>query len=237
MQATTNQQQDLLELGAIDLEIKRSKKSITDLADPSRFADIRAIHMQSASELIDARNSLDSLVLELKRAETDLELVEQRIHKDEQRLAQTSSPKDAQGIQNELATLVKRKSDLEDIELAVLERKDVAESNFKQIQLRKNELDQELAEKENENESEIIRLRSGLDLLIQKRNQHAAKLPLELVEIYEKKAARAVAIGRLIGRECGACRMTIGATALADIQNLKPEEIATCPECQAILVR
>jgi uncharacterized protein len=58
-----------------------------------------------------------------------------------------------------------------------------------------------------------------------------------LLEIYEKKSLRGVAVGRLLNRECGACRMTIGATALAEIASTPRDELATCPDCQAILVR
>ena len=237
MQATTNQQQAILELGSIDLEIQRAKKTIADLADPNRMADFRAKQTEFASQLIDARNALDSLISELRRAEVDLDLVEQRIAKDNQRLNQTSSPKDAQGIQFELETLAKRKSDLEDIELAVLERKEIAESDFKDLNEAKSSLDAQIFEKENEIQAQIMKLRSGLELLTQKRAQVASNLPGELFELYEKKAARAVAVGRLNGRECGACRMNIQATAIAEIQNLPADEIATCPECQAILIR
>jgi predicted nucleic acid-binding Zn-ribbon protein len=175
--------------------------------------------------------------LELSRAEADLKLVEQRIDKDNQRLNQTSSSKDAQGIQAELETLKKRKSDLEDFELSILERKEQAEAAYQVIIHDKKLIDDELATKESENEAQIIKLRSGLDLLTQQRNQQASRIQSDLLELYEKKSSRGLAIGRLVNRECGACRITIGATALAEISGLARDEVATCPDCQAILVR
>jgi predicted nucleic acid-binding Zn-ribbon protein len=82
-----------------------------------------------------------------------------------------------------------------------------------------------------------MKLRSGLDLLSNDRAQQAARLSTELMELYEKKASRGVPVGRLVGRDCGACHISLGATALNDVQSLPRDQIATCPECQAILIR
>jgi predicted nucleic acid-binding Zn-ribbon protein len=237
MKASPTQQADLLSLSNLDLEITRSRVALAGLTSGEAFTELRAAQRDAAGSLIDGRNQLDSVDLELKRAEADLALVEQRIEKDNQRLNQTSSSKDAQGIQAELETLKKRKSELEDLELAVLERKEAAEAAYKTILGDKQTIDEELASKEAANETEIMKLRSGLDLITQQRAQQASRTDAELLALYEKKSARGVAVGRLLNRECGACRMTIGATALAEITALPQDEIATCPDCQAILVR
>lgn len=237
MKASESQQADLLSLANLDLEITRARVVLTSLTSGEEFADLRQRQRDAASALIDGRNQLDSVELELSRAEADLKLVEQRIQKDEIRLNQTSSSKDAQGIQAELETLKKRKSDLEDLELAILERKDQVEASYKTIFSDKQSIDEELSAKEALNDAEVLKQRSGLDLLTQQRQRQAALLEPELLALYEKKATRGVPVGRLLNRECGACRMTIGATALAEINSRASDEIATCPDCQAILVR
>ena len=237
MKANLNQQADLLALGALDQEIIRAKAAINDLASGKSLSDLRDQQRQLASALIDSRNALDSVELELVRAETDLELVEQRIAKDNQRLSQTSSAKDAQGITHELEALAKRKSDLEDLELAIMERRDELKSAFESVASQKQQLDQSLSNQEAQIETELMKLRSGLDLQSAARAKQSAMLPAELVELYEKKASRGIAVGRLLNRECGACRITIGATALAELTALPADEFANCPDCQAFLVR
>lgn len=237
MKASESQQAELLALANLDLEITKAKNSLAVLAAAEAFSALRAEQRNAAAALIEARNSLDSVELELTRAEADLNLVEQRIEKDKVRINQTSSAKDAQGIQSELDTLAKRKSELEDLELAILERKEQNEAAYTTVLADKQIIDEELASKEAANEVEIMKLRSGLDLSTNQRNQQAARIDVELIELYAKKASRGVAVGRLLGRECGACRMTIGATALVEISNQPRDEIATCPDCQAILIR
>jgi predicted nucleic acid-binding Zn-ribbon protein len=237
MKASQNQQADLLLLGNLDSEIARAKNSLAELTSGKSTKDMRELNLKLAGELIEARNQLDSVELELSRAEADLTTVEQRIEKDNVRLNATSNSKDAQGIQSELLTLAKRKSELEDMELAILDKKDEVAALFAEVQARKTLNESELREAETKIEAEVLKQRSGLDLMVQQRAQQAAQLPVELLELYEKKASRGLAIGRLIGRECGACRISLGATALAEIQGLASDEIATCPDCQAILVR
>jgi predicted nucleic acid-binding Zn-ribbon protein len=237
MKATEAQQADLLSLANLDQEISRSKAAIKNLSSETQFADLRAVQRDLAAKLISARNALDTVELELKRSETDLDLVEQRIAKDVARLNTTNNAKDAQGIQSELESLKRRKSDLEDIELAILEQKEEASAAYATVSSDKSSVDEELSASEARNEAEIMKLRSGLDLLSNDRAQQAARVSADLLELYDKKASRGVPVARLDGRECGGCRIGLGATALNEVQSLPRDEIATCPECQAILIR
>jgi len=237
MKATETQQADLLSLANLDLQISRSKAAIKNLSTGAQFAELREAQRGLAAKLIAARNALDTVNLELKRSETDLELVEQRIAKDQSRLNSTNNSKDAQGIQSELESLARRKSDLEDIELAILEQQEAAKAVFATVSVDKSAVDDELSKVEADTESEIMKLRSGLDLVTNDRAQQAARIAVDLMELYEKKASRGVPVARLVGRECGACRLSLGASAFNELGLLARDEIATCPECQAILVR
>jgi predicted nucleic acid-binding Zn-ribbon protein len=237
MKANKQQQEDLFGLAQTDAEIQRSRRKVSQLTDPKVFAELRNAQLELASELIDARGLLDGIELEAKRAQEDLDTVEARIERDNARLNASSSSKDALGIQHELESLKKRKSDLEDLELEILERQESAKAAYDEIADRKAQIDSEFSGQLALNESELLKVRSGLDLLTAKRGQQIAQLPGELSALYEKKFARGVAVGRLVGRECGACRISLGATALNEIAALPQDEVATCPDCQAILVR
>jgi uncharacterized protein len=237
MKAAAEQQNQLIELADIDSDMARNRATLAALTTGELFSVQRQNQRDAAARLIEARNALDSVELEFKRADSDLLLVEQRIEKDKQKLIQTSSPKDAQGIQSELESLAKRKSELEDFELSVMEKKEQCELDLTAITSEKQSIDQELSALEDANEQEVLKLRSGLELSGSKRIQLASRIDAELIQLYESKAKRGIAAARLLNRECGACRMTIGATALAEIVALPADEIATCPDCQAILIR
>lgn len=237
MKATEAAQQDLLALGAIDLEIGRTKRAVAKLLSGEQHEEIRARLREIAVRLIESRNQLDDANLELERAEADLKLVDARIAKDNAALKSTSIPSVATGIQHELATLARRKSELEDIELAIMERREVLEVDFANITEEKASVEIELAKAESVTEQEIIKLKSGLALQTQDRNQLISRIPSDLVEAYERKLSRGAGVGRLSGRECSACHIGIDAVAYANITGLPKEELADCPECGAFLVR
>jgi uncharacterized protein len=237
LKATPQQQTDLLLLAEVDRELARSRRAIDAAQDPKHTQSLRDEQRQVASELIDARGALDSVELDTQRAQQDLDLVENRIKKDQAQLNATSSAKDAQGIQSELETLNRRKSELEDLQLELLERAESAQAESAQILARKADVDARLNKVLNELEAELIKLKSGVELLSAKRSKQAELLGSELFDFYEKKAKKGIAAARLDGRECGACHMTIDATAHAEIASLPDDELAFCSECQAVLVR
>lgn len=237
MKATPQEQTDLLALAEIDSELARLRRAVEAATDSTASQPLRVEQREVASKLIDARSHLEGLQLEAKRAQEDLDVVEQRIAKDKQLLSATSSTKDAQGIQHELATLERRKSELEDAQIALLDLIEQAEQANLEVAAQKADVDARLSAATSQAETELVKARSGLDLVAAKRAQHCAGMNQDLVEFYEKKANRGVVAARLLGRECGACHMTIGATALAEIAELAADEIATCTECQAVLIR
>jgi predicted nucleic acid-binding Zn-ribbon protein len=237
MKATEAAQQDLLALGAIDIEIGRTKRAVAKLVSGEQHDEIRSRVREVAGRLIQARNQLDDASLELERAEADLKVVDARIVKDNAALKSTSIPSVATGIQHELATLARRKSELEDIEIAILEKRELLEASFAEITAEKAAVDAELSQAQSASEQEIIKLKSGLSLQGLDRDQLVARIPADLLEAYERKAGRGSGVGRLVGRECSACHIGIDAVAYAAITALAKDELAECPECSAFLVR
>jgi predicted nucleic acid-binding Zn-ribbon protein len=143
----------------------------------------------------------------------------------------------AQGIQSELATLAKRKGELEDASLGFMEGVAEAEGAVAQAKLQRAEVDQKVAAAQQGLAAEAAKLASGIELSAADRKQLAERLPHELLELYINKAKRGVPVGRLSHRECGACHMSITASALQELQNAAADDLVTCPECSAILVR
>lgn len=237
MKANETAQQELLVLGTLDLEIGRTKRVVNNLTTGVQHEGIRTRIREAAAALIDARNALDDASLELERAEADLKVVEARIVKDNAQLKSTSIPSVATGIQHELATLARRKSELEDVELAILEKRDVLTAEFESVQQRKAAIEAELAESESITQQEVMKLQSGLALQAQDRAQLIGRLPADLLEAYERKLARGTGVGRLSGRECSACHIGLDAVAFAAISELPKDQLADCPECDAFLVR
>lgn len=237
MKATPQHQETLLELNRIDLQLRRNQKQIDEISRGEQVQTQRQLLLANSERLLVARNELDALELELTRAETDLKLVEGRIAKDETRLQQSSNQKDVQGMQSELQSLAKRKGELEDAELVLLERKDEILANLKTIELERAEIQKTLEVLENEQTSGLAKLNSGQQLLREDRARNLGLLTAELSEHYEKLFSRGVGVGRLDGLICDACGMTLSGDSIDAARNTPADELAHCGECGAILVR
>jgi hypothetical protein len=237
MKATPQHQETLLELNRIDLQLRRNQKQIDEINRGAQIQAQRQLLLANSERLLVARNELDALDLELTRAETDLKLVEGRIAKDETRLQQSSNQKDVQGIQSELQSLAKRRGELEDAELVLLERKDEILATLKTIESERAEIQNALEALEKEQTSGLAKLNSGQQLLREDRARNLGLLTPELAEHYEKLFAKGVGVGRLDGLICDACGMTLSGDSIDAVRNTPADELAHCGECGAILVR
>jgi predicted nucleic acid-binding Zn-ribbon protein len=84
---------------------------------------------------------------------------------------------------------------------------------------------------------ELSDLKAQFQANQQELAQIRIKLSDELLARFDAKLARGIAVGRLQKNTCTACNMSITATSLADLHQVPQDEVASCPECQAILIR
>jgi len=237
MKASQQQQETLLDLGQIDLQIRRNNLALEALSKDSAIEQTRAELMQLSETLLVQRNAHDALELDLSRAAQDLELVEQRIERDKQRLEQSSSPKDIQGIQHELGALAKRKDALEDAELVLLEKVEASKADVAEISAARDLIQSKLSTLEEQQLAQAAKLKSGAALLAEDRDRAKRQLSPELAEHYEKLFSRGVGVARFSGIACGVCGMTMTGSGLDEVRATPMDELAYCSECNGILVR
>ena len=233
----TQELESLLLLQEQELELDKLRIAMTELASGKALEDLRDEILRVAAEITALRSEVEELERDQRRALEDLKLVQDRISRDKDRLTKTAVSRDALGIQHELETLNKRKSELEDAELEILanledknkglskllESKQLLETNF---QNQKSQMQQQL-----ENQKRDFR---ELQEHISKAKQ---SLPEGLVDLYLAKRKRGVAVGRMLRNTCGACNMGLTASAAHEILSKPSDELVTCPECGAVLVR
>jgi predicted nucleic acid-binding Zn-ribbon protein len=227
----------LLRLCEVDMAIAHIKKEITKAIESPELVELRNKQSELAGELIAARTVVENFASAQHRADDDLHLVEERIAKDKDRLSQTSSPKDAQGLQSEIESLQRRKSDLEDAELELLAELEKANAELLEVTVRKTSNSEAL-------EALQLSIQAHLDDLKNKGRKHTAdreilisKITEEVIKKYSALAARQIAVGAIENRSCTACRMGLTANVIDSINSLSDDELGVCPECQAFIVR
>lgn len=238
LKASPDHQASLLDLQAIDTrlaQLAHRANSLPQLAQLSALAeDVEATRLRVA----DDRGALEDAGLELKRVESDVEVVESRIKRDTERLDATSSVKDVAGLEAELTSLRKRQSDLEDIELAVMERIDGLEGAAAETTARNDALLAEVANLEAGRDE----ARQVIDAEVVEASANRATvvtgLPVDLVELYERQRSRyGTGASMLRGGVSSASGVKLNESDMAAIRAAAPDEVVLCPDSNAILVR
>ena len=235
--AETKELEELWELQRLIFAQRKLVAEAQELAKGESLEAEQAKLREISEELSAARIENEEFRRELKRQESDLEVVERRIMADTERLRQSSNSKDIAGIQHELETLARRKSDLEDVELELMEQLEVSDAKLHELEVRREQKEQELQVAKQELElrlGEMKQENQGLSSSIA-----AAKEDIrpELLSVFETKLTRGLAVGRLVASSCSACNMSLNSQAMAEIGSVPVNELASCPECGAMLVR
>lgn len=241
VKATPEAQLRLLDLADLDAELGRLEHRRKSLPEHAELSQLE----QRDRELRDEIAALEAREGDLKReqakAEADVEQVRARIGRDRARLdaGQVSSPKELENLQSEIESLLRRQSDLEDVELDVMERREA-------VQTRLTEATNERAAAATETKSVTARrdgILAELDEQFGKardrRDAVAAEEPTELLDLYERLRTQHGGVGAAALRrgQCQGCHLTLNTVDLNAIRAAAADEVVRCEECRRILVR
>lgn len=230
-------QEVMLQVAGLDLELEALSSRLAELRTGAHLDALRTNLFAASSRMLEQQTQLENLQQELRKLEADIELVDKSIDLDKQRLSSTSSSKDAEGITSELRSLATRKSNLEDQELEIMEQVEQVSALVATESASRTSLSVELAEAEAALAGDITKLSSKISIVETERAAKFAILSEEAANLFTKKAGRGIPAAALKGRDCDACRIGLTSSAYEDVVATPADEIATCPNCQAILVR
>lgn len=230
-------QSALLKLSQVDLEIEQIKNEISKAIGSKELTDASGKLAEASEEVIAARTIFENLSMEARKADDNLHLVEERIARDLERLNSTSSPKDAQAMQSEVESLTRRKGELEEVELEILDRLEKSEQQLKNVSNQREEFQKEVSELQESIQGQVDQLKMRGRKLTADRETLVSKIPQDALEKYKALAARQIAVGQIQNRACSACRMGLTASTIDSLSTLAEDEIGNCPECLAMIVR
>ncbi len=152
---------------------------------------------------------------------------------------QITDPKALEHMLGELQSLHRRISDLEDVEIEVMERLENTQLSLDRHTTELAEVDRERAEVRAVFEQKSHDLQAQLAAAADERRTAASGLPEDLLALYEKLREQKGGVGAaaLRRRECGGCRLTLNAADLAVIAKAPSDLVVRCEECNRILVR
>jgi predicted nucleic acid-binding Zn-ribbon protein len=231
----------LLDVQELDSRIDTLTHQLASIPEAQQLRELGLRRTQADNGVRDLRIQVDDLTREQKRADADVEQVKTRRTRDQGMIdaGQVRDPKALERMLGELQSLNRRISDLEDVELEVMERLEETQSSLEGQTAALAALDEEAARVRVVLEEKAGELEAQLAAVRAERESAADGMPEDLMALYLKLRAQKGGVGAaaLRRRECGGCRLTLNASDLGIIAKLPTDEVVRCEECNRILVR
>lgn len=238
--APPEDQRRLLDVQALDTRAAQVAHQRRTLPVLARLADLDTRIADVTGSLVASRTAASDLRREVAKAEGDVEQVRGRARRDQARLdSGQGSPKDLQALQHELGALARRQSDLEDIELEVMERLEAHEAALAELTEAARVLEEQKAEAEAERDRVFAELDAEAERVAGERTGAVAGIDAGLLSLYDKLREQlgGLAAAALRGRRCEGCRLELNATDISAIKAAPADQVVRCEECRRILVR
>lgn len=197
-----------------------------------RLADLRDV-------LVAAETAEGDVAREQKKAEADVEQVVNRATRDRNLLQSgRGSAKDLENIQHELDTLAKRQSDLEDVVLEVMERRETAQARIAEMTVQRDEAQARRDEVAAALAKATEQIDGDLATATAERATAAGVVSEDLLALYERiRADNGVGAAAIRQRRCDGCRLELDISEVNALKAAAPDQVVRHDSCGSILVR
>ena len=238
LKASPDDQALLLDLQALDTKLAQLDHKAKSLPQHAVLAALGADLATVKGTALERAGTKEDVEIELKRLESDVEVVETRIKRDADRLEASSSVKDVAALEQELTALRKRRDDLEEIELTVMERLETAEAELASTAAEVGDLDARKAAVDAELAAALAEIANERTHTAANRQTIEGKVPTDLLALYTKQRDR-YGFGASLLRfgVSSANGVKLNENDLQSIRAAAPDDVIICPSSDAILVR
>jgi predicted nucleic acid-binding Zn-ribbon protein len=240
VKASPETQLRLLELADLDAELSRLDHRRQSLPETAEVNEIDARDAELRDALVAAQTAEKDLGREQAKAEADVDQVRTRTARDRERLdaGQVSSPRDLEILQSEIASLGRRQSELEDIALDVMERREAAQTRYDALTAERAALAERRQVAAARRDEALGELDEQAGKAADRRAAVITQVPDDLLSLYERmRAQHGVGAAALRRGRCEGCHLALNTVDLNRIRAAAEDEVLRCEECRRILVR
>lgn len=241
MKADPADQIRLLAVQDADTRLMQLDHRAATLPESVALADAQGRHARLRDEVVAAETILSDLERDQARADADVQQVRDRSARDRQLLdsGTIGDPKQLQSLQHELESLARRQSDLEDVELEVMERVEGARAAVQVLTRDRDAVAAEISDLQ----AAVAAAMGGIEAeradVLADRASTVTGVAADLLTLYEKTRAAHGGVGaaRLYRGRCEGCHLDIPPQEIEAIRAAAADTVLHCEECRRILVR
>ncbi len=224
----------LIELQALDLRIHELTEQQRKLPVQIEAAEVPA--REAAAQLERAKKSLEDQQKLRRDRERDLELQESQVEKFRARLAELKTNKEYQAALFEIEMANKRKREVEDGVLSIMETIEKLQAQVKEGEALLKDADAASQTKKQELETLQARLAADLGQLSDQQKAKMAGISKDLLDRYLKfrsSGKKDQAVVPVRGGICTGCRLQLPPQLVAEVK--RGESVQSCSYCHRIL--
>jgi predicted nucleic acid-binding Zn-ribbon protein len=230
----------LLAVQDLDLSITQLQHRRAALPEALGLSALEAQLAVLDAQRADAASRRVGLADAQQNLETQIATVTERRSAIEQRMyaARGSPARDLQAMDEEVRHLTQRRSELEELELAVMLDLDPIDAELAALSERMTPMEAEAQDLRGQLVSAQAEIDAELVTATETRTAEASNLPAELSDRYEALRARLKGTGaaRLKQNRCDGCHLELSSVEVEKIHAMPPGEVATCEQCGRILI-
>ena len=228
----------LLDLQTEDSEIRMLTERKASLPEAQRLAEINAQLVELNADIEIASKQNDEVTREQNRLEGEIELVEQKTAKEEQRMYSggVSNPKELSSLQAEVESLKRKKGTLEDELLEVMERREQASATLQSLTEERDQAQAEAGDLTTRVEALTTDIDQKVATHSSARVEIAGSIPSEVLSLYDKLRDQKGGVGAA-ALEQGTCQGCHTKLPAKEVERVKSEGgLQRCDNCRRILV-
>jgi uncharacterized protein len=241
VKASPEAQLRLLELADLDAELGRLEHRRRSLPEHAELSSLEQRDRELRDEIATLEAREGDLKREQAKADADVEQVRSRISRDRARLdaGQVNSPRELENLQSEIESLLRRQSDLEDVELDVMERLEAAQGRLKEAGAERAAIGTDVDAVTAGRDVALADMTELSGTAAQRRAAVVAEEPADLIDLYERLRAQHGGVGAAALRrgQCQGCHLSLNTVDLNAIRAAADDDVLRCEECRRILVR
>lgn len=234
-------QESLLEVQEHDTQIEQLRHRRTNLPEREALAAAEASVAAIDAQLETVRSRQGELDRSQRRLEDEVAMVSTKAAEIDRKLygGTVSAPRELQTMQDEIASLKRRQSGLEDQLLEVMELSEPVGVDIERLEGERAAADAEAERLRTAIAGAEAEIDAEIDAVTRRRAEIAAGVPESLLRTYDGLRPRlgGIAVARLEGNRCTGCHLSLPATEIDTIRRSPADAVVRHEECGRILVR
>jgi predicted nucleic acid-binding Zn-ribbon protein len=224
----------LLVLQEKDRKVAKLQREIRDI--PMRKAEVETQLEKAKGRLAESREAQMQLTSDLKQLEIDVADHREKIEKYKNQQLEVKTNDQYRALLHEVAAEEASISDLEDLEIALMDKLDAAKKVVEQHESELAEEEEGIKEEQEMLMERLAEVQEDLESVVQTREKMAANIDQALLMKYQRIFAnkRDFAVVRVENGHCKGCNMRVPPQVVNDALN--PAKLVACNYCGRMLI-